>query len=66
VNLCSASLLSFSKLETVTKAHKCKIYEGIFNRLLALKTRDITSVMAIMAQGGSMMNVIGVTELSDE
>jgi hypothetical protein len=54
------------KLETVTKAHKCKIFEGIFNRLLALKTRDMTSVMEIMARGGSVMNVIGATELPDE
>jgi hypothetical protein len=66
VNLRSATLLRFSKLETVTKAHKCKIFEGIFNRLLALKTRDMTSVMEIMARGGSVMNVIGAMELPDE
>jgi hypothetical protein len=58
--------VEFSKLETVTKAHKCKIFEGIFNQLLALKTRDMTSVVEIMTRGGSMMNVIGATELPDE
>jgi hypothetical protein len=66
VNLRSTTLLSFSKLETVTKGHKCKIFEGIFNRLLALKTRDMTSFVAIMTRGASMMSVIGTTELPDE
>jgi hypothetical protein len=40
--------------------------EGIFNQLLALKTRNLTSVMAIMTRGGSMMNGKGATELPDE
>jgi hypothetical protein len=43
-----------------------KYIEGIFNQLLALKTRNMTSVMAIMTDGGSMMNGKGGTELPDE
>ena len=66
MNLRNASLLSFSKLETVTKAHKGNIFEGVFNRLMALKKREMTSVVAIIARGGNMMNVIGATELPDE
>jgi hypothetical protein len=66
VNLRSPTLLSFSKLETVTKAHKCKIFEGIFNQILALKTRDMTSIVEIMTRSGSMMKVIGATKLPDE
>jgi hypothetical protein len=66
VNLRSTTLLSFSTLETITKSHKCNIFEGIFNELLELKKRDMTSVMEIMTRGGSMMNVIGATELPDE
>jgi hypothetical protein len=40
--------------------------EGIFNQLLALKTRDMTSIVAIMTRGGSMMNEKGATKLPDE
>jgi len=54
------------KLETITKDHKFIIFEGIFNQLLALKTRDMTLVMEIMAWGRSVMNVIGAMELLDE
>ena len=54
------------KLETVTKAHKCKIFESIFNSLLALKIRDMTLVVAIMPRGGGIMNMIGTMEFPDE
>jgi hypothetical protein len=43
-----------------------KDIEGIFNQLIALKTRNMTSVMEIMTRGGSMMNRKGATELPDE
>jgi hypothetical protein len=60
------SIVECFKLETVTKSHKCKIFEGIFNRLLALKNRDMIEVVEIMTWGGGIMNVIGATELPDE
>jgi hypothetical protein len=41
-------------------------FESIFNRLLALKTRDMVSVMEIMTWGGSIINMIGAMEQPDK
>jgi len=40
-------------------------FEIIFNRLLALKTRDMVLVVEIMTWGGGIINMIGTMEHPD-
>jgi hypothetical protein len=62
----SATLLSFSKSQTIIRARKYEILKVSFNQLLALKTRNMTSVVVIITRGGNMMNGKGATETPDE
>jgi hypothetical protein len=58
--------LIFSKSQTVIRAHKYEILKVYFNQLLALKTRNMTSVVVIITPDGNMMNTKGATETPDE
>jgi hypothetical protein len=66
VILRGVTLLIFPKSQIVIRAHKYEILKVSFNQLLALKTRNMTSIVVIITPDGNMMNTKGTTETPDE